>query len=144
MSGFLLDTNVISEFNKHSGPDASVKRWVETTQLRYQFVSVIRLAEIHKGVELLAEGKRRGQLEVWLETEFERWFADRILPVDRKIAARWASLVAQGKKSGRPLPTLDSLIAATALTHDLIIVTRDTRDFEGVGVTTINPWTVPR
>lgn len=144
MNGFLLDTNVISEFNQRSGPDPGVKRWVETTHPRFQYVSVITLAEIHKGIELLAEGKRRAQLEVWLKRDFEAWFSDRILPVDRKIAARWASLVVEGVRSGRPLPTVDSLIAATALAHDLIMVTRNTRDFYGVGVSTINPWAVPR
>jgi predicted nucleic acid-binding protein len=102
------------------------------------------LAEIRIGVELLREGRRREQLEVWLKKDFEEWFSDRVLPVDRKTAARWASLVAQGVQRGRPLPTVDSLIAATALTHELIIVTRNTRDFEGVGVTTINPWTSQR
>jgi predicted nucleic acid-binding protein len=144
MSGFLIDTNVLSEYRRPGGADAGVKRWVETTLLRSQYVSVITLAEIQKGIELLDEGRRRAQLEEWLRTEFEEWFSGRILPVDRTVAARWASLVAQGIKSGRLLPPVDSLIAATALTHDLIIVTRNTRDFEGIGVTTINPWTAPR
>jgi len=142
MSGFLIDTNVLSEYNRPGGPDAGVKRWLETTDRQSQHVSVITLAEIQKGIELLAEGKRRAQLEQWLTQDLEAWFSGRILPLDRQVAMRWASLIAQGSRTGRPLPTVDSLIAATALTHGLTIVTRNTRDFEGIGATTINPWEV--
>jgi predicted nucleic acid-binding protein len=140
MSGFLIDTNVLSEYNRPGGPDAGVKRWLETTDRQSQHVSVITLAEIQKGIELLAEGKRRAQLDQWLRQDLEAWFSGRILPVDRQVAGRWASLVAQGVRAGRHLPTVDSLIAATALAYDLAIVTRNTRDFEGIGVTIINPW----
>jgi toxin FitB len=140
MSGFLIDTNVLSEYNRPCGPNAGVKRWLETTDRQTQHVSVITLAEIQKGIELLAEGKRRAQLEKWLKQDLEAWFSGRALPVDRLVATRWASIVAQGSLAGRPLPTVDSLIAATALAYDLTIVTRNTRDFEGIGANTINPW----
>ena len=139
MSGFLVDTNVLSEYNRPSGPDAGVKRWLEATNRAAQFISVITLAEIQKGIELLAEGKRRAELERWLKTDLEEWFSGRVLPVDRQVAARWASLTAAGIRLGRPLPTVDSLIAATALVHDLTIVTRNTRDFAVIGVMTLNP-----
>ena len=140
MNGFLIDTNVLSEYNQPRGPDAGVKSWLETTDRRSQHVSVITLAEIQKGIELLAEGKRRAQLERWLRQDLEEWFSGRVLPVDRQVAMRWASLVAQGSRTGRSLPTVDSLIAATALAYDLTIVTRNTKDFKGIGATTINPW----
>jgi predicted nucleic acid-binding protein len=140
MSGFPIDTNALSEYNRPGGPDAGVKRWLEVTDRQSQHVSVITLAEIQQGIELLAEGKRRAQLEEWLKQDLEAWFSGRILPVDRRVAARWASLVAQGARTGMPLPTVDSLIAATALAYDLTIVTRNTRDFEGVGATIVNPW----
>jgi len=143
MSGFPIDTNVLSEYNRPGGPDAGVKRWLETTDRQSQHVSVITMAEIQKGIELLAEGKRRFQLEQWLKQDLEAWFLGRILPVDRQVAGRWASLAAQGARAGRPLPTVDSLIAATALAYDLTIVTRNTRDFEGIGATLINPWNAP-
>ena len=103
-------------------------------------MSVITLAEIQKGIELLAEGKRRVQLEQWLRQDLEAWFSGRVIGVDRLVADRWASLVAQGARAGRPLPTVDSLVAATALAYDLTIVTRNTRDFEGIGLTLVNPW----
>ena len=140
MNGFLIDTNVLSEYNRPGGPDAGVKRWLEKTDRQTQHVSVITLAEIQKGIELLAEGKRRAQLEQWLQQDLEAWFSGRVLPVDRQVAACWAALVARGARLGRPLPAVDSLIAATALAHDLTIVTRNTRDFEGIGARTINPW----
>jgi len=103
-------------------------------------VSVITLAEIQKGIELLAGGKRRTQLEQWLARDLEDWFSGRVLLVDRQVAMRWASLAAQGLRTGRPLPAVDSLIAATALAYDLTLVTRNTKDFEGSGVVTRNPW----
>jgi len=140
VKGSLIDTNVLSEYNRLGGPDQGVKRWLETTDRQTQFVSVITLAEIQKGIELLAHGKRRAALEDWLTKDLEAWFAGRVLPIDRKVAARWASLVALGSRTGRPLPTVDSLIAATALAHDLTIVTRNTRDFEGTGASMFNPW----
>ncbi len=92
MGGFLIDTNVLSEYNRPGGPDAGVKRWLETTDRQSQYVSVITLAEIQKGIELLAEGKRRFQLEQWLKQDLEAWFFGRILTVDRAVANRWASL----------------------------------------------------
>ena len=143
MSGFLIDTNVLSEYNRPGNPDAGVKSWLETTARELQHVSVITLAEIEKGIELLPAGKRRTQLEEWFKQELEPWFFGRVLYVDRQVASRWASLVAQGVRAGRPLPTIDSLIAATALAHDLTIVTRNVRDFQSTGVATINPWQSP-
>lgn len=140
MSGFLIDTNVLSEYSRPGGPDAGVKRWLETTDRQSQHVSVITLAEIQKGIEMLAAGKRRTQLEQWLRQDLESWFSGRILPVDRQVAGRWASLVAQGAQTGRLLPAVDSLIAATALAHNLTIVTRNTRDFAGIGAMIVNPW----
>ena len=140
MSGFLIDTNVLSEYNRLGNPNVGVKRWLETTDRQSQYVSVITLAEIQKGIELLVEGKRRSQLRQWLEQGLEAWFSGRILPVDRQVACRWASLLAAGARTGKSLRAVDSLIAATALVYDLTIVTRNIRDFEGIGATILNPW----
>jgi hypothetical protein len=140
MSGFLIDTNVLSEYNRPGTPNVGVKHWLETTDRQSQYVSVITLAEIQKGIEMLAEGKRRTQLEQWLEQDLEAWFSGRILHVDREVARRWASLVAQGARTGKSLPAVDSLIAATALAYDLTLVTRNTKDFESTGASIINPW----
>jgi len=140
MTGFLIDTNVLSEYNRPGGPDAGVKQWLGKTGRETQYVSVVTLAEIQKGIELLAPGKRRAQLEEWLARDLEAWFSGHVLPVDRRVAGRWASLLAQASRTGRPLPAIDSLIAATALAYELTIVTRNTKDFEGIRASTLNPW----
>jgi len=134
VTGFLIDTKVLSEYNRPDGPDPGVKNWLESTPRQTQYVSVITLAEIQKGIELLAEGKRRAQLEKWLTLDLEAWFSGRILSVDRPVAKSWASLVARGSRTGRSLPTVDSLIAATARAYDLMIVTRNVKDFAGLGL----------
>jgi predicted nucleic acid-binding protein len=100
-----------------------VKRWLEITERESQHVSIITLAEIQKGIELLAGVNRRAQFEQLVQ-DLEAWFFGRIILVDRRVAVRWASLVAQGSRTGRSL-------AATALAYDLTIVTRNTKDFEG-------------
>jgi predicted nucleic acid-binding protein len=105
-----------------------------------QYVSVITLAEIQKGIEILAPGKRRAPLEEWLARDLEAWFSGPELLVDRQVSARWASLLARATRTRRPLPAIDSLIAATALAYELTIVTRNTKDFEGIGASTFNPW----
>ena len=112
MNGFLIDTNVLSEYSRPDGPDVRVRAWLETAPRELQYVSVINLAEIKKGIELLAEGRRRRELQNWLANELEDWFSGHILPVDRRVADCWAQLAAGGIKIGRPLPTIDSLIAA--------------------------------
>jgi predicted nucleic acid-binding protein len=143
MNGFLIDTNILSEYNRPGAPDLGVKRWLETTARELQYVSVITLAEIQKGIELLPQSKCRLELERWFKQQLEVWFSGRILYVDREVANRWASLVAKTILIGKPLPTLDSLIAATALAYDLTIVTRNVRDFQHTGALTINPWQSP-
>ena len=142
MSGFLIDTNVLSEYNRPGGPDAGVKRWLETTHRSSQYVSVITLAEIQKGIELLADGKRRDELERWLKRELESGHESRCArSVDSAlVASHWASLLARGSRAGRPVPGVDSLIAATALTYDLTIVTRNVKDFAGLGIAIFDPW----
>ena len=80
MNGFLIDTNVLSEYNRPGNPNVGVKRWLETTDRKSQYVSVITLAEIQKGIELLVEGKRRARLRLWLEQDLEAWFSGRIIP----------------------------------------------------------------
>ena len=140
MNGFLIDTNVVSEYVREGGPDRGVWRWLESTDPAKQYVSVLTLAEIQKGVELLAMGRKRRALEQWLEKEVPAWFAGRILPVDQPVASGWASLTASLSKIGRPAPVLDSLIAATALVHDLTVVSRNVADFGSMGVSLVNPW----
>lgn len=140
MSGFLLDTNVLSEYNKRESPNLGVIRWIESTPEREQYVSVLTLAEIEKGILRLPHGKRRRDLERWLAEDLPARFENRILDFDQRVASRWAKLVASFVAVGRNLPTVDSQIAATALAHGLALVTRNVRDFDGLGLTIYNPW----
>jgi len=140
MSGFLLDTNVLSEFNRRGDPNPLVKRWLEATDPGSLYASVLTLAEIRFGVELLPPSKRRTQLEEWLDRDLPAWFDDRVLLVDRSIADRWGVLRAQAQMKGRPLSVVDGLLAATALEHGLTLVSRNVGDFAADGLTVINPW----
>ena len=143
MSGYLLDTNVISEYNREAAPHPGVARWLQATPESAQYISVLTLAEIEKGILRKEDGRRRRELQRWFEEDLQMRFADRILPFDKPTASRWAHLVATCLDSGRPLPTIDSQIAATALAHDLTLVTRNVRDFENLGIMIVNPWEPP-
>ena len=140
MSGILLDTSVLSEFNRRGDPNPLVKQWLETADTGSLYASVLTFAEIRLGVELLPPGKRRTQLEEWLDRELPAWFAGRVLTVDTAIADRWGVLRAQAQMKGRPLSVVDGLLAATALQHGLTIVSRNVSDFAIVGLSVINPW----
>ena len=139
MTGFLLDTNVLSEFARTREPDRRVDTWLKTTAEESVFASVLTFAEIRRGIELLPVGERRTQLEQWQEdliTSFEM----RLLPVTKTIPDRWAVLAARTQRKGITLSDIDGLIAATALEHDLTLVTRNLKDFTGVEVRLFNPW----
>ncbi len=140
MSGFLLDTNVLSEFNKRGEPNQRVKQWLFTTALESLYVSVITVAEIRLGIELLSPGKRRSQLEEWIDGDLQKWFQGRVLPVDAFVVNLWAACTADRQRKGRPLANFDGLLAATALHHNLTLVTRNVKDFADLGVTLLNPW----
>ena len=134
--GFLLDTNVISETVRKL-PDASVMDWLDSVDAHQLHVSVLCLGELHKGVLTTTDPRRRDRLTQWLTTALPAWFGDRVLVVDSAVALRWAQLLAG---AGRPLPAIDSLLAATALQHDLVLVTRNLRDFEFPGLAAHSPW----
>jgi predicted nucleic acid-binding protein len=139
VTGFLLDTNVLSEFARMGEPDRHVDRWLKTTAEESLFASVLTFAEIRRGIELLPAGKRRTQLEQW-QDDVVASFEMRLLPVTKAIADRWAVLSAQTQRKGIALANIDGLIAATALEHDLTLVTRNVKDFTGVEVPLFNPW----
>jgi predicted nucleic acid-binding protein len=102
------------------------------------YLSVLTMGELRKGVEALPEGDRKRRLLDWLEVELPTYFASRILPVDAGVADRWGRLMAQ---EGRPLGAVDSLLAATALYHDLTLVTRNLKDFRHQDLQVLDPWT---
>lgn len=101
------------------------------------YLSVLTLGELRKGIEGVADSKRRLALNDWLETDLTAFFVGRILPVDARVAERWGRLLAT---AGRPLPAIDSLLGATAAHHCLSTVTRNEKDFADMGLDVINPW----
>lgn len=139
MSGFLLDTNVLSELTRVT-PDFRVTTWLQAVPEEELHVSVLTLGEIRKGIELLPPGTRRDQFERWQETVLQTWFLGRVLPVDHLIAQRWGSLTAKAKLGGTPIAVIDGLLAATAAQHSLTVVTRNTKHFNGAGALLFNPW----
>lgn len=141
MKGFLVDTNVLSEFSRRGAPDPRVKKWLEAAAPGSLYVSILTLAEIRRGIELLPPSKRRDQLQQWLETELlESFDSANVLPVTRAIGDRWAALSARAQERGVQTSVIDGLVAATALEHDLAVATRNVKDFVGLGVEILNPW----
>ena len=139
MNGYLVDTNLPSELTKPL-PDPRVTEFLIRAGRQSVFVSVVTLGEIAKGIAGLSEGKRRDELRDWLDKVMRPWFASRILAITEPIAERWGVLAAEQRQKGRQIPMADGLIAATALEHDLVLATRNVRDFEHLGVTMVNPW----
>lgn len=139
MSGFLLDTNTVSELVSVK-PNQRVLDWLEASDENLLYLSVMTLGEIRQGVAALPQSKKRTILETWLEVDLRSRFAGRVLPVDREVADRWGWLMAQSQGKGMKLPVVDCLLAATALQHNLTVVTRNVRDFVLTGLNVLNPW----
>lgn len=139
MDGFLLDTNVLSEFARPQPADQRVDIWLKALPDEMLYASVLTFAEIRRGIELLPTGKRRTQLEEWLD-DLDRSFSERLLPVTKAIGDRWAFLSAQATRRGVTVSVFDGILAATALECDLTVATRNVKDFAGLGARLFNPW----
>jgi predicted nucleic acid-binding protein len=133
---YLIDTNVISEFQRKA-PAARVIDWLNERPASSLYLSVLTIGEIRKGIETDADPSRRLRLLDWLEVQLPAFFAGRVLSIDTTVAQRWGQLVAD---AGRPLPAIDSLLAATALAYGMVLVTRNTKDVDGLGLQVFNPW----
>jgi tRNA(fMet)-specific endonuclease VapC len=138
VKGFLLDTNIPSELIR-TRPEPRVEKWVFAQDEQSLHLSVVSIGELRRGLVVLPAGKRRSELERWFENDLVPRFQGRILPVTQSIADRWGVLDGECQLKGAPLNTADGMIAATAVEHDLTVVTRNVRDFAGLGVQIFNP-----
>jgi predicted nucleic acid-binding protein len=136
---YLLDTNCISEPAREK-PEPRVLAWLDAVDESQFYLSVLTLGEIRKGASALPDSRRRSRLETWLERQVKVRFAGRILPITDDIAERWGWLAAEAKTRGRSLPVIDGLLAATALHHNLVLVSRNVSDFLTTSVPVLNPW----
>jgi len=139
VKGFLLDTNIPSELIR-TRPEPRVEKWVFAQDEQSLHLSVVSIGELRRGLVVLPAGKRRSELERWFENDLVPRFQGRILPVTQSIADRWGVLDGECQLKGAPLNTADGMIAATAVEHDLTVVTRNVQDFAGLGVQIFNPW----
>lgn len=139
MTGYLLDTNIISDMIKPK-PQEAVLRWLEGQQAAGLFLAAVSLGETRRGVTELPPGRKREALEQWYAGPEgpRQWFNERIIAFDWRAAEAWADLSADGRRKGRPRSPIDMMIAATALVHGLTVVSMNQRDFEGV-VAHLNP-----
>jgi predicted nucleic acid-binding protein len=136
---FLMDTCVSSEIIRPK-PSSKVTAWIKKEDESNFFISVLTFGELHKGIEKLAESKRKEELHNWVENDLTERFLGRIIDIDIQVAMLWGKIQGVAEKAGKPMPAVDSLIAATGIAHHLTVVTRNTADMEESGVALLNPW----
>ena len=143
MTGWLLDTNILSELRRPR-PEPKVVAFVAAQPLDSLFISSVTLAEIRFGIELVADAGRRAELNDWLTHKVRPMFDQRVLPVTEDIMFKWRLLVEDGRKAGHTFSQPDLIIAATALEHGLTVVSRDTTDYERARVPLLDPWSTDK
>jgi predicted nucleic acid-binding protein len=136
---WLLDTNVLSELRRPA-PEQRVVDFVASCPLNQLYVSTVTLAEIRFGIEQAAYPARRAALNQWLEQIVRPMFVQGVVAISEDVMLRWRLLVEQGRKTGHTFSQPDLIIAATALEHNMVLVTRNVKDFAGLGLTILNPW----
>lgn len=138
---YLLDTCVLSEFTKRE-PAPTVVRWMADAEENGLYLSVITIGEIQKGIERLSDTARKEALNAWLKDDLLKRFSERLVLLDAEVMLVWGTLAARMEGRGRPMPAIDSLIAASALSAHMTLVTRNEKDFEETGVILFNPWDI--
>ena len=142
MSGWLLDTNVLSELRRRR-PEQKVLEFIAAQPLERLHVSVVTLAEIRFGIEQLPEPPRRSELNEWLTNKVRPMLDQRVLPITEDIMLKWRLLVEEGRKAGHTYSQPDLIIAATGLHFGMTIVSRDTAEYREARAPVFNPWTEP-
>ncbi len=138
---YILDTNVVSELVSRSA-NPKVLEWIGSIDQDSVFLSVITVGELKKGIEKLESSKRRKTLVSWLEEDLLVRFGERILELDLSVMLVWGGLVARLEKEGKPLPAIDSLLAATTLYTGFTLVTRNTKHFKHIEISVLDPWAI--
>jgi len=135
---YLIDTCVISELVKPE-PNPRVTNWLQGAPSDALFLSVLTIGEVKKGLAKLPDSKKKENLTLWLNALLME-YNERILPIDLTVSENWGIIQGNAEKAGTPMSTIDGLIAATASTHNLILVTRNENDFTPCQISLINPW----
>jgi predicted nucleic acid-binding protein len=142
VTGWLLDTNVLSELRRPR-PERKVLAFIAAQPLELLYVSSVTFAEIRFGIELIADANRRDELNKWLTHKVRPMFEQRVLAITEDIMFKWRLLVEDGRKGGHTFSQPDLIIAATALHHGLTVVTRDVSDYQKAHAAVLNPWVDP-
>ena len=136
---YLLDTCVLSELIKPK-PNKKVIEWLADCEEESLFISVLTIGEIQKGISKLKDSKRHQKIQHWLDKDLIERFSGRILEINQEVALSWGIIEAKAQSKGKPIPTIDSLLAATAITYNLTFVTRNIDDVKVSGANLLNPW----
>ncbi|MCF6282588.1 MAG: type II toxin-antitoxin system VapC family toxin [Candidatus Polarisedimenticolaceae bacterium] len=136
---YLLDTCVISEAIKPK-PNKKVVAWLKKQDEESLYLSVLTFGEIEKGIEKSVDGRRKNKLRMWVEEDLKQRFEGRILPIDMQVASKWGEIQGKSEAVGKPLPSIDGLIAVTGLVNNCVVVTRNVSDMQQSSVELHNPW----
>ncbi len=136
---YLIDTCVISELIKNK-PNENVINWITKNDEQDLFLSTLTIGEIYKGIEKISNISKKATLSQWIEHDLKERFKNRILAIDINVAKMWGKIQGNAELDGKPMPAIDSLIAATGLAYNLTVVTRNVSDMQQSKVVLLNPW----
>ena len=137
---YLLDTCLVAEFTKLT-PNQGVLKWLKAEDQLGMHLSCITIGEISKGIEKLDDGQKKNKLSKWLHDDLQVRFQGKVIPLDSDVMMGWGKICGSLEKTGINIPIIDSLIAACAIAYDLILVTKNTKDFNNMNVKLFDPWT---
>ena len=132
-------TGIISEIIKPK-PDDNVISWIQNQNEEDLYLSVLTFGEIEKGIEKAPDGSRKNHLKLWVEGDLKKRFNGRIIPIDMRIATRWGEIQGIAELAGKPMPSIDGLIAASGIVYNCTVVTRNISDMEQRSAVLLNPW----